>query len=117
MHECALEKSFLATHVGNIFSFYAGDTLCVSEIERKEHIIWNEIGAYFELKEESTGALNIYLGGKLQKVVLQNGIHAWAFCLSQYGQEVVQNVEKYLAFKGESLPKKTLLSLIKWIPP
>ena len=66
----------------------------------------NEIGAYFELKEESIGAPDIYLGGKLRKVELQNGIHAWAFGSSQCLQEVVQNVEEYLASKWEFLQKK-----------
>ena len=47
--------------------------------EEGETVLRNEIGKYFELKESSIGPPNIYLGGKMRKVVLDNGVEAWAF--------------------------------------
>ena len=37
-----------------------------------------------------------YLGGKVRKVQLEHGVHAWAFSSSQYVQTAVKNVEVYL---------------------
>ena len=53
---------------------YTYDVLVVSE--RGEQFLRNELGKYFELKEESIGPPNIYLGGKMSKVVLENGLTA-----------------------------------------
>ena len=38
-----------------------------------ESILRNELGRYFELKEESIGPPDHYLGGKVRKVQLNNG--------------------------------------------
>ena len=40
---------------------YTDDTLVISE--NAESILKNEIGRYFELKKESIGPPNLYLGG------------------------------------------------------
>ena len=88
---------------------YCDDTLAISE--RGEHVIRNEIGRYFELKEESIGPPDIYLGGKLRKVQLENGVYAWAFGSSQYVQAAVQNVEKHLRERHLQLPAKALTPL------
>ena len=88
---------------------YCDDTLAISE--RGEHVIRNEIGRYFELKEESIGPPDIYLGGKLRKVQLENNVYAWAFGFSQYVQAAVQNVEKHLREKHLQLPAKALTPL------
>ena len=37
-----------------------------------------------------------YLGSKVRKVQLENGVYAWAFSSSQYVQTAVKNVEAYL---------------------
>ena len=60
----------------------------------------HEIGRYFELKEESIGPPDIYLGGKVQKVTLDNGQEACSFSSSQYVRTAVQNVEEYLNEHG-----------------
>ena len=73
---------------------YVDDALVVSE--SAESILRNELGRYFELKEESIGPLDNYLGGKVMNVQLENGVHAWAFSSSQYVQTSVKNVEAYL---------------------
>ena len=60
---------------------YVDDALVVSE--NAESILRNELGRYFELKEESIGPPDHYLGGKVRKVQLENGVNAWAFSSSQ----------------------------------
>ena len=73
---------------------YTDDVLCVSE--HPEKVLREELGHYFQLKEESIGPPKIYLGGKVQKVQLENGVLCWAFGSSQYVQAAVSNVETYL---------------------
>ena len=73
---------------------YVDDALVVSK--NAESILRNELGRYFELKEESIGPSDHYLGGKVRKVQLENGVNAWAFSSSQYVQTAVKNVEAYL---------------------
>ena len=73
---------------------YVDDALVVSE--NAESILRNELGRYFELKEESIGPPDHYLGGKVRKNQLENGVNAWAFSSSQYVQTAVKNVEAYL---------------------
>ena len=73
---------------------YVDDARVVSE--NTESILRNELGRYFELKEESIGPPNHYLEGKVRKVQLENGVYAWAFSSSQYVQTAVKNVEAYL---------------------
>lgn len=74
---------------------YVDDALVVSD--NAESILRNELGRYFELKEESIGPPSQYLGGKVRKVQLVNGVWAWAFSSSQYVQAAVKNVEEYVA--------------------
>lgn len=83
---------------------YCDDCLVISE--KGEDILRREIGKYFELKQESIGPPNIYLGGKMSKVTLSNGVNAWAFSSSQYVKNAVKNVEAYLSKKGSKLPAR-----------
>ena len=86
---------------------YVNDTLVISEDVEK--ILQEEIGRYFELKEESIGHPTQYLGGQVRKVTMENGVEAWAFSASQYIQAAVKNVEEYLAKRDDgwwSLPAK-----------
>ena len=83
---------------------YTDDALVISEFGEK--ILRNEIGKYFELKEESIGPPEIYLGGQLRKVELDNGVKAWAFGSSQYVQAAVTNVETHLMESGVKLPPR-----------
>lgn len=83
---------------------YVDDALCISE--RAEHILKNEIGKYFYIKEGSVGPPDIYLGNKVSKVTLENGVDAWSFSSSQYVQSAVTNVENYLKSQNKSLPSK-----------
>ncbi len=83
---------------------YTDDVLCVSM--NTEHIIRNEIGKYFKVKEKSIGPPSIYLGGCCRNVVLANGKKAWAFGSSQYVQAAVKNVELHLANVGQKLVQR-----------
>ena len=73
---------------------YVDDSLVVSE--NAESILHNELRRYFHLKEELIGPPTIYLGGRVHKVQLENGIWAWSFSLSQYVQSAIKNVEEYV---------------------
>jgi hypothetical protein len=83
---------------------YVDDCLVVSE--NPEAILRQEIGKYFKLKESSIGPPDIYLGGKMRQVVMENGVKAWSFSSSQYVQEAVNNVHKYLVDRGKKYPSK-----------
>jgi hypothetical protein len=83
---------------------YTDDALVISE--NGENLLRNELGRYFELKEESIGPPDIYLGGKMRQVVLENGTKAWAFGSSQYVQAAVRNIETELKAKGLILPTR-----------
>ena len=83
---------------------YTDDALVVSE--NAESILRNEIGKYFELKEQSIGHPKIYLGGSVRKVELEGGVEAWAFSSSQYVRAAVKNVEDRLRQMGQKLPSR-----------
>jgi Reverse transcriptase (RNA-dependent DNA polymerase) len=86
---------------------YTDDALVISE--NATSILHNEIGRYFELKKESVGPPKIYLGGRVRKVQLENGVWAWSFSSSQYVQAAVKNVEEWLSKEENNvwkLPKK-----------
>ena len=87
-----------------IRSLYTENVLVVSECG--EQFLRNELGKYFDLKEESIGPTNIYLGGKISKVVLDNGLTAWSFSSLQYVQTAVKNVEKSLANQDAKFPAR-----------
>ena len=83
---------------------YVDDVLVVAE--DAERIIRCEIGKYFEIKQESIGMPDIYLGGKISKVELMNGAKAYTFSSSQYVKGAVANVESYLKERNQKLPSR-----------
>ena len=80
---------------------YTDDALSVGI--NAERVLRQEIGRFFELKEESIGPPDIYLGGRTRHVVLENGVKAWGYSSSQYVQAAVKNVEAYLLERGQKL--------------
>lgn len=83
---------------------YVDDVLVVAE--GAEQIIRNEIGKYFMVKEESIGIPEVYLGGKISEVILNNGARAFTFSSSKYVKGAVSNVEAYLQEKGLKFPSR-----------
>ena len=86
---------------------YVDDALLIRE--NAEKILREEIGKYFELKEESIGCPSLYLGGHVRQVELDNGVDAWSFSSSQYIQMAVKNVEEWLSKRDDGqwkLPTK-----------
>ena len=61
---------------------------------------------YWTMKPGSLGPPTIYLGNKVSKVTLENGVKAWSFSSSQYVQGAVSNVETYLKKQNKLLPRK-----------
>ena len=84
---------------------YVDEVLVVSE--NAESILRNELGRYFHHKEESIGPPTVYLGGRVRKVQLENGVWAWSFSSSQYVQSAVKHVEEYVG-KSENSHLKIL---------
>ena len=70
---------------------YVDDLLCCSEFP-KEAIF--EIEKYFPLKKGSIGTPNNYLGGKVGKVTLTNGIEAYSWSIGQYVLSSIESVEE-----------------------
>ena len=66
------------------------------------------INKYFKMKEDSIGDPDMYLGAKLRKIVLPNGVEAWSTSPSKYVQERVKNAEDHLAKEhgGAKLAKR-----------
>jgi hypothetical protein len=72
---------------------YTDDLLVISENPK---IVLERIDKYFPLKPGSITPPNVYLGAKVSKYTLPNGVSAWAMSSSQYTQEAVKNIETYL---------------------
>lgn len=67
-----------------------------------------EIDHFFKMKPSSMGDPDLYLGAKLRKVTLPNGVEAWAMSASKYVQEAVRNVKDYIDrhFMGRKLVRR-----------
>ena len=82
---------------------YVDDFLCVNGRPRESV---EEVNKYFPMKASSTDRPKIYLWAKLGKVKLPNGFESYAIIMSQYVQEAVKNVDKYVHKRGLALLKK-----------
>jgi ribosomal protein L31E len=84
---------------------YVDDCLCINHDAERA---LQEIDKYFPMKAGSIGDPDIYLGAKLRKVRLTNGVEAWAMSPSKYVKDAVANAEIYLAenFGGRKLLKR-----------
>ena len=93
------------------FKYYSYVLCYVDDVLAVHHDAMQQIRAInkrFPLKPGSVGDPDIYLGAKLRKVTLPNGVHAWSMSPSKYAQEAVKNVKSYLQEKepGRPWPKK-----------
>jgi hypothetical protein len=80
---------------------YVDAILCIHHDAMKQILA---IGKQFPLKKGSVGDPDIYLGAKLRKVTLENGVEAWSMSPSKYMQEAVKNVKNYLQEKEPGRP-------------
>jgi hypothetical protein len=85
---------------------YVDNVLCVHH-DAMQQI--RAIGKQFPLKKGSVGDTDIYLGAKLRKVMLENGVEAWSMSPSKYVQEAVKNVKNYLQESQEKEPGRPWL--------
>ena len=83
---------------------YVDDALCISEYPREALL---QIDKYFPMKDGSIGPPDLYLGGKIKKVQLPNGVAAWSLSMSQYVEAAIANVEKELKKRNMGLPTRT----------
>ena len=66
-----------------------------------------QLDHYFQMKPGSIRDLDIYLGAKLWKATLENGVEAWSLSSSRYVQDAVKNAEENCKkFFGHSLLNK-----------
>ena len=56
----------------------------------------NEIDKFFHIKPESKGEPMTYLGAKIRKVTLPDGMEAWSVIPSKYVQKSIKNVKEYI---------------------
>ena len=72
---------------------YVDDILSIAH--NAEDVL-RRLDKYFMLKPGSLGDPDIYLGAKLKKMTLPNGVETWAMSPARYVHQSVKNVEKYL---------------------
>ena len=86
---------------------YVDNCLCICHNAEQE---LDKIEKFLKMKDGSVGDQDIYLVAKVKKMVLPNGVKAWALSSSTYIQEAVQNCEKYLehSMNGRKLTQKAL---------
>ena len=64
-----------------------------------------ELDHYFPMKKGSIGDPDLYLGAKLRKTTLRNGVEAWGLSPSKYIQEAVRTTERRMKERGLLFPK------------
>lgn len=62
----------------------------------------NLIDKYFHMNEGSIGDPDMYLGAKLCRTVLTNGVEEWATNLRKYVQNPMKNVDGHLYKENDS---------------
>ena len=79
---------------------YVDDCLVVSEHPTE---LLQELDKYFPIKTGSVGPPKLYIGAKVSKIQLPNGVEAYTVSTSQYVQEDVNIIEWHLTAKGMRL--------------
>ena len=85
------------------FKYYAYILLWVDDVLAISHdatAALKELDRYFPMKKGSIGDPDLYLGAKLRKVTLANGVEAWSLSPSKYVQEAVRTTEARMRKKG-----------------
>ncbi len=84
------------------FKYYAYILCYVDNILVIHHVpmtIFDKINGYMTLKPSSVGDPAIYLGAKLRRTRLKNGVWAWGLSPSKYVAQAVKNCEQHLLKK------------------
>ncbi len=84
------------------FKYYAYILCYVDNILVMHHdpmTILDKINGYMPLKPSSVGDPDIYLGAKLRRTHLKNGVWAWGLSPSKYVAQAVKNCEQHLLEK------------------
>jgi hypothetical protein len=82
---------------------YIDDILCV---HHDSGTPLAQIDKYFKMKPGSIMEPTFYLGAKLKKTVMPNGVVTWVMSSSKYVHAAVQNVQEYLKENGDRKLKK-----------
>jgi hypothetical protein len=82
---------------------YVDDVLCISHDAKSEI---EKLDKYFPMKPGSIGPPDLYLGSKIKRCILPNGVEAWGMSPTKYIHAAINNVQRYLAQKGMALPKR-----------
>jgi hypothetical protein len=97
------------THPDDGVTYWEYILIYVDDILRVHHdpgTSLTQIDKYFRMKPGSIMELTFYLGAKLKKTVMSNGVVAWGMRSSKYVQAAVQNVQEYLKNNGGRKLKK-----------
>ena len=84
------------------FNYYAYILCYVDDILGMHHnpmTILDKINRYLPLKPSSVGDPDIYLGAKLRRTRLKNGVWARGLSPSKYAAQAIKNCEKHLPEK------------------
>ena len=82
---------------------YTDDILALSV---DPNSVLQKLNKYFALKSGSIQPPDLYLGAKMRRVVLPNGVKAWAQSSSHYIQTVLKNLEEWLRGRDMKLPSR-----------
>ena len=93
-------RKFNGTEYYEYMLLYVDDCLSIYETP-KEAVL--QLDKLFNMQTSSIASPNIYLGCKVKNMRLPNMVEAWTFSSSQYVQEAVSNVEKFLQDLDESM--------------
>ena len=93
------------------YTYFAYALLYVDDIFLVHHYAMTaliSIDKYFKMKEVSMGDPDFYLGAKLRKITLANGVEAWAMSSSKYVNAAVTNFVSHLKSRGQEhmMPKR-----------
>ena len=68
----------------------------------------HKMDKFFSMKKGSIGDPDVYLGARVKRMEMLNGVRAWPLSSSKYVQEAVQNVKSYLRDElgGRGLTKR-----------
>ena len=76
--------------------------------------VLNKLDKYFKLKPGSTVDPDMYLGDKLQRIKLRNGVVAWGVSPLKYVYEAVMDTSKYLD-PAEASYFQSIIGVMGWM--